>query len=137
MKHPFTISSFAIIHDEQNRVLLCLMPEDNVWTLPGGGLESGESPWDCIIREVKEETGLDVTINRLVGIYTRPDTDKIDFLFACTVVGGNISLNNEAKDIQYFAVNEIPSNMRNHHAERILDGLSKNTELITKIQNTR
>ena len=56
MKSTFTIGVFGIIRDEQNRVLLCLRNDYDLWNLPGGTLEQGESPWQGVIREVKEET---------------------------------------------------------------------------------
>ena len=67
----FKIGVFAIIVDNQKRVLLGHRCDYNVWDLPGGGMESGETPWDCAVREVKEETGLDVQVTRLLGVYSR------------------------------------------------------------------
>ena len=60
MRQEFKISVFGIIKNEENRVLLCLRNDYNIWNLPGGGLEKGETPWQGIIREVKEETGLNI-----------------------------------------------------------------------------
>ncbi|MFA5994556.1 MAG: NUDIX domain-containing protein, partial [Parcubacteria group bacterium] len=73
MKQAFTIGVFGIIRDEKNRVLLVLRQDYDLWNLPGGGLEKGESPWQGVVREVKEETGLDVEVVRLAGIYSKPD----------------------------------------------------------------
>ena len=58
----FTIGTFAIIFDDQGRVLLCHRRDLDVWNLPGGGLESGELPTEAVLREVKEETGLKVVV---------------------------------------------------------------------------
>lgn len=55
----FTIGVFAIIIDSQERVLFCHRRDYDFWNLPGGGVESGESPWDALVREIKEETGLE------------------------------------------------------------------------------
>lgn len=55
----FSIGAFAIILDEQSRVLLCHRRDFDVWNLPGGGVENGELPTEAVIREVREETGTD------------------------------------------------------------------------------
>ena len=102
-KPTFTIGVFAAIFDEKNRILFCHRTDYDLWNLPGDVLEHGETPWDCIIREVKEETGLDAKIERLTGIYSKPNKNEIVFQFVCTVVGGKITLNNEADKIKYFA----------------------------------
>ena len=60
------------------------------WNLPGGVLEHGEAPWECVIREVKEETGFDVKIEKLSGIYSKPTQNEIVFQYICTVIGGGI-----------------------------------------------
>lgn len=134
MKQTFIIGVFGIIKDEQNRVLLCLRNDYDLWNLPGGGLEKGESPWHGVIREVKEETGLDVEVIKLAGIYSKPQKDEIIFSFECKIVGGEITLNDEAKDIQWFAFDEIPKNTSPKQVERIKDLLENPTDLIMKIQ---
>lgn len=65
----FSIGAFAVIFDEHSRVLLCHRRDLDVWNLPGGGVESGELSTEAVIRETKEETGLDVVVERLVGVY--------------------------------------------------------------------
>ena len=52
----FTIGVFGIITDERDRVLLCHRRDFDLWNLPGGRVEAGESPWSALVREVEEET---------------------------------------------------------------------------------
>ena len=134
MRPTFTIWAFAIITDAEDRVLLCLRHDYDIWNLPGGGLESGESPWEGVVREVKEETGLEAEVTRLVGVYSKPDKDEIVFLFTCKVIWGEITLNDEAKDIQYFAHDALPKNTPPKQVERIDDYFSGQTETVLKIQ---
>ena len=66
------IAAYALLHDN-GRVLLCRLskelPEwEGCWTLPGGGLEFGESPEEAVIREVEEETGLKIKVKNVAGI---------------------------------------------------------------------
>lgn len=119
----FTIGTFAIILDEEQRVLLCHRCDRDLWNLPGGGLMSGETPWDGVIREVKEEVGLDVAVQRLVGVYKDEARDDIVFSFLCEIVGGEMTLTDEADAIAYFPFEQIPQNMHIHHLARIQDML--------------
>jgi len=89
MKPTFTVGVFAIIRDDDRRVLLCHRRDHDLWNLPGGALEHGEAPWDGVIREVSEETGLDVEVSRLAGIYSKPEADDLVFSFLCRRTGGD------------------------------------------------
>ncbi|MFN2108804.1 MAG: NUDIX hydrolase, partial [Anaerolineae bacterium] len=106
----YTIGAFAIIFDADGRVLLCHRRDMDLWTLPGGGMESGELPTHAVIREVKEETGLDVIVGRLVGVYGKPGRDDLVFAFACDVTGGQLTETDESDTCRYFAPDDIPLN---------------------------
>ena len=134
MKNKFTIGVFAIIKNEDNEVLLLLRHDYNLWNLPGGALEKDEAPWEGVVREVKEETGLDVEVTKLQGIYNKHGKDEIVFSFECKIIGGEITLTDEAKEIKYFAVEKIPANTSPKQVERIKDSMNKNNETIMKNQ---
>jgi ADP-ribose pyrophosphatase YjhB (NUDIX family) len=134
MRQKFTIGVFGIIKDSKNRILLCLRNDYDLWNLPGGGLEKGETPWEGVVREVREETGFNVRIIKLIGIYSKPDKNEVVFSFECKIINGKLTLNNEAKDIQYFSLNRIPKNTVKKQVERIEDFLKKNKKLVLKIQ---
>lgn len=134
MRPTFTIWVFAIITDEEDRILLCLRHDYDIRNLPGWGLESGESPREGVLREVKEETGLDAEVTRLVGLYSKPDKDEMVFLFTCNVIWGELTLNEEAKDIQYFLHNALPEHTVPKQIERIEDYFSSHNQTILKVQ---
>ncbi len=119
----FTIGVFAILLDECQRVLLCHRRDFDLWNLPGGGLEASESPWIGVVREVREEVGLDVVVERLSGVYSKPESDEIVFAFLCRAVGGALTLTVEADQIAYFALNEFPANTSRKQLERVSDVL--------------
>ena len=76
----------AIVRD--NRILLTLRSDWEVWCLPGGGVEANESLAQAAIRETREELGFDVQLTRLVGLYSR--NGWIDPRLACgSVFGGD------------------------------------------------
>ena len=119
----FSIGASAIIVDEQRRVLLCHRTDRNFWNLPGGGVEQDETPWQAVVREVKEEVGLDVVVSKLLGVYKDPTRNDLVFSFACTIIGGALTLTNEADAIDYFAFEQIPANTFENHIFRIKDFL--------------
>ena len=135
MKGQFTVGVFGIIFDEQGRVLLCHRRDYDLWNLPGGGLSHGESLWDGVKREVKEETGLEVKIVRLSGIYDKPDKNEIVFSFICRVVGGQTTLNDEADQIKYFEANKLPKNTSPKHVLRIHDAIDFTDQTVMKTQD--
>jgi 8-oxo-dGTP diphosphatase len=120
----FTIGAFAVIFDEKDQVLLCHRRDMDLWNLPGGGVESSELPTDAVTREVLEETGLEVVVERLVGVYGKFSRDELAFTFTCRVVGGSIVETDESDACQYFSVDTIPPNATPRHVERILDAKS-------------
>lgn len=121
MKALFTLGVFWIICNQKNEVLLCLRSDISKWNLPWWALESGELPWDWVVREVREETGLDTEVVSLVGVYHKPYQDDIVFVFECRVIGGMMRENEEAKDICYFSYDKIPENTISNHRTRIDD----------------
>jgi len=136
MQQTFTIGTFGIITNEQNHVLLCLRTDCDYWNLPGGGLEKWESPSQWVIREIKEETWFDAEVIKLHGIYSKTHKNEIVFSFECRIIGGEITLNEEARDIKYFPSHEIPENTFWNHIERIKDYFEskKENKVIFKIQ---
>ena len=120
----FTIGVFGIITDDEDRVLLCNRRDFDLWNLPGGGVEACESPWDALVREIEEETGLNAAPVHLSGVYSKPDRNEIVFSFFCRVTGGAIRLTDEADRIEYFPLDRIPRNTVPKQLERIEDFLS-------------
>jgi len=126
-----------MIFDEKNRVLLCHRKDHDLWNLPGGALEAGEAPWDGVRREVREETGLNVEVIKLTGVYSKQDKNNIVFSFVCKIMDGQITLNDEADQIEYFEVDKLPVNTVPKQVERINDFLEAPTEVTLKIQRGR
>ncbi|NUU22702.1 MAG: NUDIX domain-containing protein [Streptomycetaceae bacterium] len=70
--NSLVVAASVAIADRDGRILLLRRADSGNWSLPGGGIEFGESLVACAVREVREETGLDVEITGLVGIYSDP-----------------------------------------------------------------
>jgi 8-oxo-dGTP diphosphatase len=134
LKQTFTIGAFAIITDAENRILLCLRNDYDLWNLPGGGVDGGEAPWECVVREVKEETGLNIVVEKLIGLYSKPENNDLVFSYKCKIVSGTIQINDEAKEIEYFHFDEFPQNTIQKQVERIKDYLASNDNIVMKKQ---
>jgi ADP-ribose pyrophosphatase YjhB (NUDIX family) len=114
------LGAFALLYDDEGRLLLCHGRDADVWNLPGGQVERGETPWQAAIRETYEETGLEVSVRRLAFVDHRPERDELVFTFACEGTGGALTLNEEVDQLTRFAHAELPANVAPRHAERIL-----------------
>lgn len=112
-------SASAIVTDEQGRILLIKRRDNTLWALPGGGHDIGETIAATAVREVKEETGLDVEITGLIGVYTNPRhvvafTDgevrqQFSLSFATKVLSGELAIDHESTDIAWIHPDDIPT----------------------------
>lgn len=130
------VGSSAVIFDQTGEKILLMQRSDNgQWCLPGGGLDAGEDVETCIIREVREETGLTARVIKLVGVYSTPhriteyaDGNRIQIIalhFLAERVSGELTLNDEALALGYFALDELDAlDLMQHHRERIADTLA-------------
>lgn len=103
---------FAAITDERGR-LLCVKHSygDKRWSLPGGGIEDGETVMEALKREVREETGFEVEPDKLIGSYSRPEAGRQSLLIRCRIVGGSFMQSSEEIDeVAFFERNEFPNN---------------------------
>ena len=133
-KHLFIIGVFAVIFDSSKRVLLCHRTDIDLWNLPSGAMEQGETPWEAAVREVEEEVGLVVKIERLLGVYSRPDQNEVAFGFLCRVVGGSLRSSHEADCIQYFELDKIPPNTNHEQVEALQDVVNEELQATLRIQ---
>src|SRR6266436_3407661 len=132
----FRIGVFALIFDDQGRVLLGLRRDIDWWNLPGGGMEAGETVDEALRREVREETGLEVEIGQLVGVYSKPQKQEVVLAFRCRVIGGTLQPTEEARESRYFAPDALPTNTLPKHRQRIEDALLNSPSAIIRAQRT-
>ncbi|HEX5440733.1 MAG TPA: NUDIX domain-containing protein [Ktedonobacterales bacterium] len=132
----FAAGAYAVIFDEAGRVLFCHRRDCDFWNLPGGGVESGEAPWQAVVREVREETGLEVEVVRLAGLYSWTAIDEVIYSFVCRVIGGALLTHtDESDDASYFALDNLPPNTFLEHAARARDAALGHTHTVLRIPN--
>ena len=129
-----TIGAFAVIFDAESKVLLCHRTDRDAWNLPGGKVEVGESPWDAVVREVQEEVGLLVRVERLLGVYSMPERRDLVLNFLCVPREGSIRVSAEADEVRWFNRDDIPSNTLPRHVERIRDAYADSAVVHLKAQ---
>ncbi len=121
---------------DKGKILLTKREDFEVWCLPGGGVEEGESLADAAIREAKEETGIDVELTRLVEVYSRIGgmwNDVHAVLFAAKPVGGALKIQmGETVEVAYFAFEELPDELLFGHRKRIMDAIHQVSGIVVK-----
>ena len=126
--------SATIFNPSREKILLTRRTDNDLWCLPGGGLDPGESVTEACKREVWEETGLHVKVGKLTGVYSSPhqvleyaDGNRyhtIALNFDAEVIGGEMTISDETKEIGYFSIEEIHKiDLMSHHQKRITDAL--------------
>lgn len=102
----------AIIENEK---ILLVRENNGKWSLPGGWVDVNVSVKENIIKETKEEAGLDVKVDKIIAVQDRAKHNSPVYAYGvckifalCTVIGGKFADNIETTDFQYFSVNEIP-----------------------------
>jgi len=106
----YRISIKALILDDTNRFLLTL-EENGIWELLGGGLEYGENPYDCLVRELKEEAGLEVTLVNIKPDYFVTAIDnkgiwKANLIYKVKVKNLNFLPSEECIELKFFTKTE-------------------------------
>lgn len=131
----------AIVVDDEGRLLLHRRQDNNQWALPGGKMELGETLANCAVREVQEETGLDVEVTGIVGIYTDPKhvfayddgevRQEFSVCFLTRIIGGELAVSEESFEVAFATPTEVESlPMVNSIRLRITDYLSGDTPAI-------
>ncbi|MBS0625603.1 MAG: NUDIX domain-containing protein [Verrucomicrobia bacterium] len=129
MKPPVSIAG-AIFSSDRSSVLLIQRRDVPVWVLPGGGIDPGEKPEEAVLREILEETGFTVKIDRLVGDYSPINRlAKQTQLFECSILSGEATINSECRNIQFFPLTSLPKKIPPPYREWIFDALAQNPPL--------
>lgn len=109
-----TLTVDPVIITRKDQVVLVkrsFNPYKDCWALPGGIVEYGETVESAAIREAKEETGLKVRIETLLGVYSDPKRDPrghfVSICFLCRPMGGKLRSSNETREVRAFKKEEI------------------------------
>lgn len=122
-----SVSVAGIVVDDDNRALLIRRRDNGHWEPPGGVLEPGETIPEGLRREVREETGLDVTPVALTGVYKNMAHAIVALVFRCTRVGGEPATSDETSEWRWADREQIAELVDEAYAVRVLDALDHST----------
>ncbi len=101
----------AIVTNDKGEILVHRRTDNDLWALPGGGMEFGESITDTVVREVHEETGIRVTPKYVIAVYSDPKhvfayTDgevrqEFSVCVACEAIDGELKISDESKELKF------------------------------------
>ena len=115
------VVAFVFIRKDETILLVKQSYGHQYWSLPGGVMEEGESIDQAAIREVKEETGLNIRLEKLIGVYSKPSEGALAMTFVGEVIGGELRADNEIIEVCYFPLANLPENIREHLRQRVDD----------------
>ena len=133
MGKPVTplVGADVFIQNEKGEVLLIRRSDNGLWATPGGCQDLGETPKQCAIRECKEESGFDIEIESLLGVYSSScyeyvhypykDNEFCHLLFRARIIGGEEKISDETTEIGWFSEDELPE-LSDGHGIRIARG---------------
>lgn len=105
----------GLVLSDQNKILLARESADGKWSLPGGWADVGYSPTETVVKEVKEETGLDVTVKALLALFDKrfhahpPQPFYVyKLVFLCEPTSSTLAKGFDVLDVQYFAIDNLP-----------------------------
>jgi 8-oxo-dGTP pyrophosphatase MutT (NUDIX family) len=131
--------SAAIFDESGTKILLTKRADNGEWCLPGGLVEPGESVEETCIREVWEETGLNIIVTQLVGVYSNPHLlvefpdgsrfQQISLCFAGEVVDGELAINEESTAYGFFTFAETQQmKVLANSVQRIADAFAHSSQ---------
>ncbi len=131
----------AIFDDGGQKILLTRRTDNALWCLPGGRMEPGETVAEACIREVFEETGLQVALKRLIGVYSNPHslvqyadgsrTQPVSICFEAVIVAGTMGPTNETTEIGFFGETECAElDLLGNHPKRVADAFARHTDAV-------
>ena len=104
------VAATCIVEREGQVLMVCrgVQPGIGLWSIPGGYVDRGEVVEEAAVREVQEETGLDVEVVRLLGLYSEPGQPVIVAAFAARETGGVLTVGPEILDVGFFPTDNLP-----------------------------
>jgi 8-oxo-dGTP pyrophosphatase MutT (NUDIX family) len=126
--NSLVVAASAVVTDELGGILLQRRRDNDLWALPGGGMDMSDSLPGCAVREVKEETGYDIEITGLVGTYTDPrhviaysDGEvrrQFNICFRARIIGGELTISDESTEVRFVDPSELDA-LPMHDTQRL------------------
>lgn len=118
-KHSVSVA--GVVRDTADRVLVIRRSDNGRWEPPGGVLELNETFEDGVRREIAEETGVEVAVDELSGVYKHIPRGVVALVFRCRAVGGVARATEEAREVRWITHAEIGEYLDPVFAIRVFD----------------
>ncbi|WP_336159139.1 NUDIX hydrolase [Amycolatopsis sp. VC5-11] len=137
--NSIAVAVSAFLQDEEGRILMIRRTDNDLYAIPGGQLELGETLSQAAVREVREETGIECEVTGLVGLYSNPDhvirysdgevRQEFSICFRARQVSGTLHTSNESSEVLWVQDSEL-SELAIHPSIRLrlLHGLDSRSE---------
>ncbi|MDY0810493.1 NUDIX hydrolase [Kitasatospora purpeofusca] len=132
-----SVSVAGVVVREDGRVLAIRRADNGTWEPPGGVLEVTEAVEDGVRREVFEETGIKVGVERLTGVYKNVSRGIVALVFRCRPESGSERLSEESTAVAWLTPAEVSDYMAEVYAVRVLDALRDSAAPATRSHDGR
>lgn len=122
-----SVSVAGVVTDADGRVLVIQRHDNGHWEAPGGVLELGETLEQGVQREVMEETGVQVSVDGLTGVYKNMNRGIVALVYRCSITAGHPSTSSETTSVQWVDREQIDALMSPAYAARVHDAFSTTT----------
>jgi 8-oxo-dGTP diphosphatase len=123
-QHLHSVSVAGVVLDDAGRVLVIQRRDNSRWEAPGGILERDETFEEGVIREVAEETGMTVEVERLTGVYKNMTRGIVALVYRCHAVAGAAAPTTESVAVDWLTPEQVAARMAPAYAVRVLDALA-------------
>lgn len=140
--NSLVVGGSAVVVDDEGRILLQRRSDSGNWALPGGAMDIGETFAQSVIREVKEETGFDVRIERIIGIYSDPGhvfayddgevRQEFNICLAATIIGGELAVSSESTNVRFFTLDELADLTMHESIRKRIDDYVRGVEPVMR-----
>jgi ADP-ribose pyrophosphatase YjhB (NUDIX family) len=122
-----SVSVAGIVINHEGRVLVIRRRDNNRWEPPGGILELDETFEEGVRREVHEETGVWVKVDRLTGVYKNMEHGIVALVFRCTLESGALTTASESRDVRWMSIREARDAMTPAYSIGVIDAVEWST----------
>ncbi|MEU2628337.1 NUDIX hydrolase [Kitasatospora sp. NPDC007106] len=132
-----SVSVAGAVVREDGRVLAIRRADNGTWEPPGGVLELAETVEDGVRREIFEETGLKVSVERLTGVYKNVTRGVVALVFRCHPESGTESLSDESTAVDWLTPAEVSDRMADVYGRRLLDAFREEAAPVIRTHDGR
>ncbi|MFF0148611.1 mutator protein MutT [Amycolatopsis sulphurea] len=115
--NSIAVAVSAFIQDDEGRILMIRRTDNDLYSIPGGQLELGETLAQAAVREVREETGIECEVTGIIGLYSNPNhviayddgevRQEFSICFRAIATGGNLRTSSESKEVFWVSASEL------------------------------